>query len=59
MHGINVETTGLAPKDGKLRLVQLSDEKTARVYEAFRQPEDVTYRRGGVTALSSGASFYT
>jgi hypothetical protein len=59
MHGIDVETTALGPEDGKLRLVQLSDEKTARVYEVLRQPEDVTYRRGGVTALTSGASFYT
>src|SRR5215213_7891697 len=37
MHGIDVETTSLKPEDGKLRLVQISDGKRAKVYNAFRQ----------------------
>src|SRR5215217_3781287 len=37
MIGIDVETTALRPEDGKLRLVQISDGKRAKVYDAFRQ----------------------
>ena len=37
MHGIDVETTALDPAEGDLRLVQLSDGKRAKVYDAFRQ----------------------
>src|SRR5215204_6197945 len=37
MHGIDVETTALRPAEGDLRLVQLSDGKKAKVYDAFRQ----------------------
>jgi ribonuclease D len=44
MHGIDVETTALAPDEGDLRLLQISDGKKARVYDAFQQSED-TLRR--------------
>jgi ribonuclease D len=37
MIGIDVETTALRPAEGDLRLVQLSDGKRAKVYDAFRQ----------------------
>jgi|SRR5215218_792329 len=37
MHGIDVETTALRPAEGDLRLVQLSDGKKAKVYDAIRQ----------------------
>jgi DNA polymerase-1 len=40
MIGLDVETTALTPAEGKLRLVQLSDGKRARVYDAFRQDPD-------------------
>jgi DNA polymerase I len=38
---LDVETTALTPTEGKLRLVQLSDGKRARVYDAFRQDPEV------------------
>src|SRR3954451_13897432 len=41
MIGIDVETTALSPAEGKLRLVQISDGKRARVYDAFRQDPGV------------------
>src|SRR5215218_7061964 len=37
MHDIDVETTALRPAEGDLRLVQISDGKKAKVYDAFRQ----------------------
>src|SRR5688572_4962842 len=40
MIGLDVETTSLTPAEGKLRLVQLSDGKRARVYDVFRQDPD-------------------
>lgn len=36
-HGIDVETTALHPEEGELRLLQLSDGKSAKVYYAFKQ----------------------
>jgi DNA polymerase I len=44
MIGIDVETTALSPDEGKLRLVQLSNGKKARVYDAFRQDPDMIRR---------------
>jgi DNA polymerase I len=44
MHGIDVETTALTPEEGDLRLVQLSNGKQAKVYDAFKQPEDLIRR---------------
>src|SRR5215212_3797394 len=44
MHGIDVETTALRPAEGDLRLVQLSDGKKAKVYDAYRQDADVIRR---------------
>jgi ribonuclease D len=44
MHGIDVETTALTPDEGSLRLVQISDGETAKVYDAFHQNHD-TIRR--------------
>jgi ribonuclease D len=44
MHGIDVETTALRPAEGDLRLVQLSDGKRAKVYDAFKQDADVIRR---------------
>jgi DNA polymerase-1 len=44
MHGIDVETTALTPEEGDLRLVQLSNGKQAKVYDAFKQPAEVIRR---------------
>jgi DNA polymerase I len=44
MHGIDVETTALDPAEGDLRLVQLSDGKKAKVYDAFRQDAEMIRR---------------
>src|SRR5215208_6042600 len=50
MIGIDVETAGnngggaLRPEEGRLRLVQLSNGKKARVYDAFRQDADLIRR---------------
>ena len=44
MIGIDVETTALAPEDGKLRLVQISDGIRTKVYDAFRQDEELIRR---------------
>jgi len=44
MHGIDVETTALAPEDGKLRLVQITDGSKVRAYDAFQQSEDLIRR---------------
>src|SRR5215212_10429638 len=44
MHGIDVETTALRPAEGDLRLVQLSDGKRAKVYDAFRQDAEAIRR---------------
>jgi DNA polymerase-1 len=41
MIGIDVETTALRPAEGDLRLVQLSNGKKAKVYDAYRQDADV------------------
>src|SRR5215208_1471132 len=44
MIGIDVETTALRPAEGDLRLVQLSNGKKAKVYDAYRQDADVIRR---------------
>jgi hypothetical protein len=44
MIGIDVETTALRPAEGDLRLVQLSDGKRAKVYDAFRQDAEAIRR---------------
>lgn len=44
MHGIDVETTALTPGEGELRLLQISDGKEAKVYDAFKQPAEVIRR---------------
>src|SRR5215217_6275118 len=44
MHDIDVETTALRPAEGDLRLVQLSDGKRAKVYDAFRQDAEAIRR---------------
>src|SRR5215213_6056775 len=44
MHGIDVETTALAPEEGHLRLVQVSDGQETDVYDAFRQDAEVIRR---------------
>ena len=44
MIGIDVETTALRPEEGDLRLVQLSNGKKAKVYDAYRQDADVIRR---------------
>jgi ribonuclease D len=44
MHGIDVETTALRPEEGDLRLVQLSDGKWAKVYDAFKQDAEAIRR---------------
>ena len=44
MIGIDVETTSLSPDEGKLRLVQLSNGKKARVYDVFRQDPNMIRR---------------
>jgi ribonuclease D len=50
MIGIDVETAGnngggaLRPEDGRLRLVQISDGKKVKVYDAFRQDKDLIRR---------------
>src|SRR5215203_598951 len=53
MIGIDVETTALRPEDGKLRLVQISDGKRAKVYDAFRQ--DAEEIRRAVAAREAGS----
>jgi ribonuclease D len=44
MHGIDVETTALVPAEGDLRLVQLSNGRKVKVYDAFRQDRDLIRR---------------
>src|SRR5215212_3675995 len=44
MIGLDVETTALDPSEGDLRLVQISDGQRAKVYDAFKQDEDVIRR---------------
>jgi len=47
MIGIDVETAGnngggaLRPEEGRLRTVQISDGKKAKVYDVFRQDADL------------------
>jgi DNA polymerase-1 len=53
MIGIDVETTALRPEDGKLRLVQISDGKRAKVYDAFRQEAEEIRR--AVEAREAGS----
>jgi DNA polymerase I len=44
MIGIDVETTALWPAEGDLRLLQLSDGRKVKVYDAFRQDKDLIRR---------------
>jgi ribonuclease D len=44
MHGIDVETTALRPEEGELRLLQISNGKGAKVYDAFKQDAEVLRR---------------
>jgi DNA polymerase-1 len=40
VHGLDVETTALSPDEGRLRLVQLSDGKWAKVFDLYQDDED-------------------
>jgi ribonuclease D len=44
MLGLDIETTALDPREGRVRLVQISDGETADVYDAFKQDADLIRR---------------
>jgi DNA polymerase I len=54
MLGLDIETTALNPREGRVRLVQISDGETANVYDAFKQDADVI--RQAVAACNDGVA---